>query len=149
MTNQVKLSQYSAILLEHARRYGVTEEEILAALRTGDLTAFTKAEREHYSYETFLSYAKEHGEELERAIQDGYRITFNTNNGLKNWIAITFNLTPGKDFNAAEGLVDRLVLSEEQAEKLREALASNWHVAEESDTADGYIELTLRLQGMS
>lgn len=148
MTDQVKLSQYSAILLENARRYGVTDEDVLAAIRTGDLVAFSQAEREHYTYQTFLSYAKEHGEELERAVQEGYRITFNTNNGLKNWIAITFDLKPGIDFNAAEGLVDGLILTGEQAEKLRKSLASNWHVADEKDTADGHKELTLRLRGM-
>ncbi|WDH95356.1 hypothetical protein PUW24_14085 [Paenibacillus urinalis] len=148
MTEQVKLSQYSAILLENARHYGVTDEDVLTAIRTGDLAAFSHAEREHYTYEAFLSYAKEHGEELERAVQEGYRITFNTNNGLKNWIAITFDLKPGIDFNAAEGLVDGLILTGEQAEKLRKSLASNWHIADEIDTADGHKELTLRLRGM-
>ncbi|MCM3783577.1 hypothetical protein M3231_11365 [Neobacillus mesonae] len=147
MTNQAKLSQYTSILLENARHYGVKDEEILTAVQTEDLSVFKKAERLHYTYEAFLTYAKEHGEALQEAVQEGYRITFNTNNGLKNWIAITFDLTPGEDFKAGEGLIDQLVLSTEEVLKLKNSLAFNWSVVEETEAADGRKELTIKLRG--
>ncbi|WP_211748859.1 hypothetical protein [Paenibacillus sp. Marseille-Q4541] len=147
MTQEVKLSQYSAILLENARRSGISDEEILEAVRTENTELLKAAERPHYTYESFFTYAKEHGELLNEAITEGYRITFNTNNGLKNWIATTFQLDPNEDFTSGEGRVEGLILSQDQVEKLEQALAFNWHIKAVEDTADGRKQLTLTLRG--
>lgn len=147
MNQEVKLSQYTAILLENARRSGLTNEEIVEAVQTENTELLKAAERPHYTYESFFSYAKEHGEDIEKAIKEGYRITFNTNNGLKNWIAATFQLDPDKDFSLGEGRIEGLVLSEPQVEKLEQTLAFNWEIKENRQTADGRKQLTLGIRG--
>ena len=147
MNQEVKLSQYTAILLENARRSGLTNEEIVEAVQAENTELLKAAERPHYTYESFFSYAKEHGEDLKKAITEGYRITFNTNNGLKNWIATTFQLDPSQDFTLGEGRIEGLVLSDPQIEKLEHALAFNWEIKETWQTADGRKQLTLGIRG--
>lgn len=147
MNQEVKLSQYTAILLENARSSGLTNEVITEAVQAENPLLLKAAERAHYTYDSFLSYAKEHGEDLEKAINEGYRITFNTNNGLKNWIVAAFQLEPGKDFILGEGRIEGLVLSESQVEKLKRALAFNWEIKETQQTADGHQQLTLGIRG--
>lgn len=147
MNQEVKLSQYTAILLENARRSGLTNEEIVEAVQAENTELLKAAERPHYTYESFFSYAKEHGEDLKKAILEGYRITFNTNNGLKNWIATTFQLDPSEDFTLGEGRIEGLVLSQEQVEKLEHALAFNWEIKEIEETADERKQLTLGIRG--
>lgn len=147
MKQEVKLSQYTAILLENARKSGIHDEQILKAIETENTELLKVAERPHYTYESFFSYAKEHGERLEQAVTEGYRITFNTNNGLKNWIATTFQLEPNEDFTTTEGRIEGLTLSSEEVKKLEQCLAFNWEIKEVHETADGSKQLVLGIRG--
>ncbi|MDO3410395.1 hypothetical protein QWJ34_11535 [Saccharibacillus sp. CPCC 101409] len=143
-----RLSQHTAILLEHARSQGITDSVILAAAHSGDAGALASAEEEHYRYDDFLSYAAEHGESLERAVQYGYRITFNTRNGLKIWLEQTFGLRSGQDFEVGEGIVTGLSLDENGVKLLESRLAPNWRIAEKRFREKG-CELTLKLTALA
>jgi hypothetical protein len=135
MGQRVKISQNTAIMIERARRFGVTNEVLLQVVATGDLTPLKVAEAEYYSYDEFLSYAEENGEPLEEAIRNGYQITFNTNNGLKVWLFEKFGVEAGRDFTPSEGRVDELTLSSDHIEALKQALAANWVVKDSGETA--------------
>jgi len=141
----IKLSQSTAILLEHARRTGMSDQAILAAVEAKDPAAFKHIEDEHFKYENFISYAEEHGERLVEAVKEGYRLTFNTRNGLKSWLEQAFDLQSGQDFEVGEGIIEKLHLTEQQAELVQERLAVNWVVAEAKEVSGGK-ELTLKLR---
>lgn len=128
MAPSVKISQNTAIMLERARRFGITDIELLQVVQSGNLNPLKVAEAEHYSYDDFLSYAEEHGEPLEQAIREGYRMTFNTVNGLKIWLQEKFGLEVGRDFTGGEGRWEQLQLSAADAEFVKAALAANWQV---------------------
>ncbi|WP_106768538.1 hypothetical protein [Paenibacillus faecalis] len=140
-----KISQNTAILLEHARRSGLGEEELLQAVRSSQVEAFRVAQNNRFNYAELFSYAKEHGEDLEKAVAEGYRITFNTRNGLKIWLEEAFHLNSETDFTVGEGVIEGLLLKEEELDRLKLALAVNWTIAEAIKTDQGYsVKLTIR-----
>lgn len=141
----IKLSQSTGILLEHARRAGMSDQAILAAVEAKDSTAFQQIQDERFRYENFISYADEHGERLAEAVKEGYRLTFNTRNGLKSWLEQAFDLQSGQDFEVGEGIIEKLRLTEQQAELVEQRLAVNWTVAETKEVPGGK-ELTLKLR---
>lgn len=145
MVQHVKISQNTAIMIERARRFGITDEVLLHVAATGDLSPLKVAEAEYYSYDDFLSYAAEHGEPLAEAIRHGYQITFNTNNGLKVWLFEKFDVEAGRDFTSSEGRVDELILSSDNIEALKQALAANWVVKDAGGTgAERTISVVIR-----
>ena len=101
-----------------------------------DHRLFEKYADEDYTFETFLSYAKEHSEDIVSAIQNGYQITFNTMGGLRYWIENAFGLKEELDFKAEEGKKLGLKLTADQIDKLRYSLASNWVVVEKNNEID-------------
>ncbi|MBN3525412.1 hypothetical protein [Paenibacillus apiarius] len=137
MANGILLSQNTAIMLERARRKGLTDEQLLHIIRTEDISQLLRINEEWYTYDEFLSYAKEHGESLEEAVLEGYRITFNTMNGLKIWLHERFGVEEGADFTRGEGQYSGLKLSEADLDVLRATLAANWTVIEEETAAHG------------
>ncbi|MBU5350212.1 hypothetical protein [Paenibacillus lautus] len=141
-----KISQNTAILLEHARKSGLTTSELLEAVRSGEVERFQVANNGHFHYEELFSYANEHGEDLEKAVSDGYKITFNTRNGLKIWLEEAFHISSESDFSVGEGIIEGLKLQEEQVARLREALAVNWTL-QEKQTADG-VQVRLTVRGL-
>ncbi|MFF2885814.1 hypothetical protein [Paenibacillus sp. NPDC057967] len=136
MSNRVKLSQQTAILLERARRFGVSEEELLSCAVTGDTTSLQVAEAQYYSYDEFVSYAHEHNERLEDAIRFGYRIKFSTPGGVQLWLKERFGLEAGVDFTASPGLIEQVKLSEGQLQLLNATIAGNWAFLEGSVVLD-------------
>lgn len=141
-----KISQNTAILLEHARKSGLTSSELLEAVRSGEVERFQIANHGHFRYDELFDYAGEHGEDLEKAVSEGYKITFNTRNGLKIWLEEAFRISSDSDFSVGEGIIEGLKLQEEQVARLKEALAVNWTL-EKEPTADG-IQVRLTVRGL-
>lgn len=143
--SETKISQHTAILLEHARKCGLQGEALIQAVRSGQVEAFHAAQNGHFDYAELFSYAEQHGEDLEKAALEGYRITFNTRNGLKIWLEETFNLSSESDFTVGEGIIENLPLQEEQLKRLQQSLAVNWTIAEANKAGLDYtVKLTVR-----
>lgn len=132
-----RVSQKTAILIERLRALGCSDEQTVKWIHQDDNRQFKKFTDDDYSFETFLSYAKEHLEDIVGAIQNGYQITFNTMGGLRYWIENAFGLKEEVDFLAEEGKKLGLMLNAEQIDKLKTTLASNWVVVE----YNGYVDL--------
>ncbi|MGF7046479.1 hypothetical protein J2T13_000955 [Paenibacillus sp. DS2015] len=145
MSNEIKISQHTAILLEHARKVLLDEVQIREAVRLKDPILLKNAEGEHYQYGDFFTYAEEHAEQIEQALE-GYRMTFNTRNGLKIWVEEKFNLQAHVDFKFGDNRIDELHLDEHQLTQLRQSLAVNWVVLEKP-LREGIQEVSLVLRG--
>lgn len=148
MNERIKLSQHTAILLERARQAGISDAILLECANSGDIKPLESAQAEHYNYNEFISYSSSHGEQLERAIQDGYQITFNTFNGLQVWLEQRFGIKRGVDFVATEGRIQGLKLASEDAHVLKDRLANNWvmHIIEETND---YQMISLVVRGLT
>lgn len=139
-----KISQNTAILLEHAQASGLTSAELLEAVRSGEIDRFQVAQNGHFRYEDLFTYAEEHGEDLEQAVSEGYQITFNTRNGLKIWLEEAFQIRSESDFVVGEGIIEGLILQRDQLARLKEALAVNWTLQEEPIAAGIQVKLSVR-----
>ncbi|WP_019423835.1 hypothetical protein [Paenibacillus sp. OSY-SE] len=146
MANGILLSQNTAIMLERARRKGFTDEQLLNIIRTEDSSELIRINEEWFTYDDFLSYAKEHGESLEQAVLEGYRITFNTMNGLKIWLQERFGVEEGTDFSRGEGQYNGLKLSDANLDALKSTLAANWTVIEEEAAIGSERTVTLAVR---
>jgi hypothetical protein len=126
MIQVAKVSQMTAILLERARKQGVLEEAILASMDTNDIAVFEKAVDTHYNYDAFFTYAEEQGEDLRTAIQEGYKMKYNTQGGLFAILDNRFGLLPNKDYVAELGRLTKIPLLTADAKYLHGILAGNW-----------------------
>lgn len=136
MMNTILISQKSAILLERLRSLGCSAEQLVNWIEQNNTKEFQKFNNDDYTFDTFLSYAKEHSEDIIGAIQKGYQISFNTMGGLRYWIEHTFGLKEDVDYIAEEGRKLGLCLTSQQIEKLRLSLAHNWVVVEYDGLVD-------------
>ncbi|MBD8499176.1 hypothetical protein [Paenibacillus arenosi] len=131
MTITAVISQSTAILLERARQAGFTTEELLDIVTANDVPRLERAATEHFTYEDWISYAKKHGEPLEQAIREGYRLTFNTVNGLKWWLRYKYDIVAEEDYEVGDGRFNGLKLSAVQITELKQVIARNWVVIDE------------------
>ncbi|WP_268626039.1 hypothetical protein [Paenibacillus alvei] len=145
MSTETRVSQSTAIMIERARRKGITEEQLLHAARTGDVSELITINEEWYTYDDFVSYANEHDEPLAQAIAEGYRMTFNTNNGLSIWLQERFDVQEGEHYTKEMGRISGLKLSSADVEVIRSSLALNWTLVEGSAAAGaGTVTLVVR-----
>lgn len=136
-----RISQNSAVLLEKARSFGLSDEQLLDVIEKNDVTPL---EQSGTDYTEWVSYAREHNENLEAAIKVGYQMTFNTVYGLKNWLKFRFGLEAEKDYTEGEGRFDGLKLNEKDASFIQSALASNWVVLVEPAGDIQVVNLVMR-----
>ncbi|WP_261378462.1 hypothetical protein [Paenibacillus agilis] len=150
MTITAAISQSTAILLERARQAGFTTEELLDIVAANDESRLERAATEHFTYEDWISYAKEHGEPLEQAIREGYRLTFNTVNGLKWWLRYKYDIVAEEDYEVGDGRFNGLKLNAAQIAELKQVIARNWVVIDEvegghdSSVQDRVIDVAVR-----
>lgn len=142
-----KISQNTAILLEHAKRSGMSDAELLDAVRSQETGRFRTAQTGHFRYDDLFTYAEEHGEDVEQAASEGYKITFNTRNGLKIWLEEAFGISSESDFAVGEGIIEGLKLSAGQLARLKQSLAVNWTLREEP-LPDGKVQVRLAVRGL-
>ena len=141
MSVEVKVSQRTASILERLRRDGITQEQLIDALERQDVAPLEQITSSQTDFQEWFTYAEEHGEPVVQAVKEGYRITFNTVQGLKMWLDYRFLLEEDDDYTEGEGRLDDIKLSPDQIEQLKSALAVNWVVLEHGD---GSISLVLR-----
>lgn len=80
-----------------------------------------------------------------QAVTDGYKITFNTRNGLKYLLNVKFGVVAETDFAVEEEAYHGLTLTREQLEWLRASLAGNWRVVDLDEEADGRQAIRIEL----
>ncbi|WP_090397137.1 hypothetical protein [Natribacillus halophilus] len=68
------ISQVSAILLEHAREQGLFELQLQRAIRNEDVDFLNEASGKYFKYDELFNRAHKYGEDLERAVLQGYRM---------------------------------------------------------------------------
>lgn len=148
MTTTVRISQKSAVHLEHARRYGFSDQQLLEWIASDDMAKLQAAEDDFFQYEQWVSYAKEYGEDLASAIQNGYRMTFSTVYGVKRWLEEALGLDEENGYVMGEGRFDGLRITRAQAERLKQTLANNWVVLEQGDTDADEVELSIVMRAL-
>ena len=151
MMKRVRISQMSALLLEHARSFGYSDEQLLDWIDRNDMDALQGAEDDFYKYADWVNYAREYGEDLQAAVREGYQMTFNTVYGLTRWLEQRLGAVSGEQYTPGEGRMDHLKVSEQEMDMLKQTLATNWAVVESDEaTVDetGKHEISLVMRAL-
>ncbi|MFD2114195.1 hypothetical protein ACFSTH_14855 [Paenibacillus yanchengensis] len=144
MTSKVKLSQWDAFQLESLRAHGLTNEDIIARIQSGDLPA--DSSKFKFDYADLRNFAEQAKAEFVSAVQDGYTIKYNTIYGIQNWLLVAFqveaevNIEPGQEIVQAS-------LTTEQYKKFAAVLSPGWKIEidaanEAADVSTYYIRPT-------
>lgn len=128
ITNQVKLSQWDALMLESLRAHGYSNEELIRKVKAGELP---KDESEfQFDYHALTAFAAEHSDVFEAAVLQGYQIKYNTVRGIRCWILIRFKKDPELLLETGGEAVHASLTSTEKDE-LTSVLSFGWGVHEE------------------
>ncbi|RNB79635.1 hypothetical protein EDM56_29410 [Brevibacillus fluminis] len=141
----VRISQNDALMIEVLRKNGISDEALLAALKNGDVSSFVEIEKGNFDYTRLADLARERWDDVVQAVTDGYKITFNTRNGLKYLLNVKFGVVAETDFAVEEEAYHGLTLTREQLEWLRASLAGNWRVVDLDEEADGRQAIRIEL----
>lgn len=145
---RVRISQKSAVLLEHARRQGFTDEQLLTCIANNDMKTMQAAEDNYYKYDEWANYAHEHGEDLATAIQEGYQMTFNTVFGVKRWLQERLGFLATQDYIIEEGRMDGLMLNAADAELLSQTIAANWVIVKNEPVAGDKLSISIVMKAL-
>lgn len=124
---RTRLPMPAGLRIELAKKAGLSHEELFRALKEKD-EAVLKAAGENLDWDYMFSLTEKHEEEIQSAINEGYVFKFLTINGLKNYLRIRFHLNETADYEATEHGINRLTLSEENAQELRSTLSGQWEL---------------------
>jgi hypothetical protein len=131
--SKVKVSQHTALMIEVLRANGITDQDLIHYMKQGDIDPFKQIGEGHFDFAELLDFAREHWEQFERAVRDGYQITFNTINGIKYLLSVKFNQIADRDYENKGTYLDRLKLKQGEIDWLRSVLSKYWYVVELED----------------
>ncbi|MFK7695225.1 hypothetical protein [Paenibacillus sp. HJGM_3] len=144
--NRAKVSQNTAILIEAARTSGMSDDELIRLASAGSPEPFASIAPGELEFGNLIDYAATQPESFERAVREGYQITFNTINGMKYYIGIRFGRMRERDYPNLPDRIEGLMLSLSDASRLRESLSPFWTVEETGrDDAQGTVTLRIYL----
>lgn len=123
-----KLALNHAIMIEMIRRSGTADFEMIHLLKNGNSKDFTPYGEGIPDWQTFIDFYRTHTEKLEKAIINGYTITFLTKNALKTLLKIKYDLVENVDYQDFDFYLDGLVLTKSQIEDLQNFISVNWKV---------------------
>ncbi|MCS7464160.1 hypothetical protein N0M98_29075 [Paenibacillus doosanensis] len=136
----VKLPQPVGLRIEIARAAGLSDETIIDLIRRKDAETLRRTGPESLPWDILIEHGAERGEELERAIREGYAFTFLTVRGLIHYLLYRFGLKEGADYTRSEGALEGVPLTGAQLSGLRSAIPSFWRISEQPLGEDGQPE---------
>lgn len=124
-----RISLMDAYMIESLRSSGITNKEILSALKAGNIEPWQELHK-NFDFEELLKLANKDIEQFQEVLDQGYQVKFITFNGLKNLLRIRFGKEENKDYVLEERGISNLVLDHEQLESVKQMLSENWVIKE-------------------
>lgn len=129
---QIRLSQWDALLLESLRALGWSNDQLIERITKGEFPE--DHSKYEFKYEPLQQLAEQQPEQLRKAIEQGYQIKFNTVGGIRSWVDVALNkpvelIEVGGLFNITASLT-----SSEQ-ERLASVLSYGWLIKKVSEEA--------------
>ncbi|MBL0388539.1 hypothetical protein JJB07_18200 [Tumebacillus sp. ITR2] len=132
----IKLNQPTALRLEQIRAKGFSDEDILAKLKAEDLTAFQNALGEDVDFTSILDFLRANPDDFEKALTDGYELTFISIFGIKNLLAARYNLVAGRDYPDSDESLEDILLTLDGVAWLKSTLSKNFRVLDLEKSAE-------------
>ena len=126
--------------IEALRRDGVTDNDIVMTLRSGDITPWSKLNA-HFDWRELLNLYEADVDAFDPILAGDFQIKFITFPGLERILEMKFEQIADIDYTVGESAVTGLCLSEADEGLLRQMLSANWELIEH---ADGTLTVQLR-----
>ncbi|WP_338654409.1 hypothetical protein [Lysinibacillus sp. Y5S-8] len=120
--------------LDKLSKLNFSEEEILHALRTGDVSAWQE-QVPNYEFNETMALYKEGEQQFLEAYHGHYRIKYVTLPGIQRLLQLRFQLEEGKDYQLLETGIQHLTCNEETVARLQQMLSTNWSLTKQADGA--------------
>ncbi len=118
--------------LDKLSKLNFSDEEILCALRAGDVSAWQEQVPNYEFSETMALF--QGGEQgFLDALHGHYRIKYVTLPGIQRLLHLRFNLEEGVDYQLLENGIQHLMCDEETVTKLQQMLSTNWSLTKQAD----------------
>lgn len=144
---KVKLALNYALMIEMIKAKTYSPREVILFLEEGNETALESLGEGIPTWKTLVEFYQNNKEKCQRAIEEGYEITFLTKGALKSLLTIKFQMKEGEDFVDTGEFLNEVIINRENLQALKEVISKNWTIilTEENITEDFYmlrIELT-------
>lgn len=138
----MKISLMDAYLIETLRNNGLSNEEIVSKLKTGDVESWQEF-HEQFDFNELLPLANQDIDQFKEMLDHGYQVKFVTFNGLKNLLHMRFDKVQDKDYDVMEKGINNLALNQEQLVSVKQMLSGNWVIVEEKDGNNSVVRIEL------
>lgn len=120
--------------LDKLSKLDLSDEEILRALRAGDVSAWQE-QVPNYEFSETMALYKEGERQFLDALHGHYQIKYVTLPGIQRLLYLRFQLEEGKDYQLLETGIQHLTCDEETVTKLQQMLSTNWSLTKQADGA--------------
>lgn len=127
---KTKLPQPVAIRIEIARAGGLSDEALIQWIDRGDTAALQPLGPEWLTWDILTEYAEQHGDDLRKAIREGYEFKFLTIRGLIHYLLYRFGLREQADYRLNGSVLEGVALPREDVRRLRETIPAYWDIVE-------------------
>lgn len=138
-----KISLPVVYKIETVRSKGVSNQELLAKLESGDVSSWNDF-NENFDFNELVELYKENPEMFKSIIENGYAVKFVTLPGIKNILKLKFGLLEDEDYKSTDKGITGLQVSDEQYAVIKQMLSKNWKI-EELAGGQGRKELKIEL----
>lgn len=118
--------------LDKLSKLNLSDEEILRALRSGDVSAWQE-QVPNYEFRETMALYQEGEQQFLDAYHGHYRIKYVTLPGIQRLLQLRFQLEEGKDYQLLETGIQHLTCDEETVTKLQQMLSTNWSLTKQED----------------
>lgn len=143
----VKISQHDALMIESIRAQGISNQILLDLVKGGKVIDLQALGNGDFDYRELLQFANADWEAFEAAVLHGYRMKYNTINGIRYLLRVKFGKEAERVTRDEGDYLNNIELRTEDLNKLREILSSYWLVTETNPTESrGVHRIRIELQ---
>ena len=108
----MKISLPTVYKIETVRSKGVSNEELLATLKTGDVSAWSDY-NSNFEFNELVELYNNNPEEFKSMLENGYTVKFVTLPGLKNILKLKYGILEERDYQLTETGISGLQVDDE------------------------------------
>ncbi|KPN97533.1 hypothetical protein [Lysinibacillus sp. ZYM-1] len=118
--------------LDKLSKLNYSDEEILGALRAGNVSAWQE-QVPNYEFSETMALFQVGEQDFLDALHGHYRIKYVTLPGIQRLLHLRFNLEEGVDYQLLETGIQHLTCDEETVTRLQQMLSTNWLLTKQAD----------------
>ena len=124
-----KITLPEAYMIETIRSKGVSDQELLAAVESGDIGPWREFNA-NFDFTNLVTLAEKDPSKFKSIILDGYGVKFLTIYGLKNLLKFKLGLVEERDYQLTERGITDLKVEDGQLMIIKQFLSNNWTLEE-------------------